>query len=221
MTGVEPLVLVGPSGAGKTTIASRLVRLRPQEFVLSVSATTRVPRAGEKDGREYHFISSPRFEAMIADGELVEWARVHGRYYGTPMRNLTADATGGRTPVLDVDVNGARQISERVPDAVLVFVVPPDPGEWLRRLARRGTEPPEEIARRLRTALAELEAAPSFAKIVVNDDADRAAAEVLGAARDRSQRASAGDAGSARALCRRLGEGARREIRRIGVRERR
>lgn len=179
MKGGGPLVIVGPSGAGKTTIAERLVRSCPERFAPSVSVTTRRPRAGERNGREYRFVSRSEFEGMI-DGELLaEWALVHGRYYGTPMENLAADRCGGRRPVLDIDVQGARQVAERVAGAVQVFVVPPGPRRWLRRLAGRGTETPEEIARRLRTAVAELEAARSFALVVVNREVDQAAADVL------------------------------------------
>lgn len=215
-----PLVLVGPSGAGKTTIAERLVRSCPQRFVLSVSATTRAPRAGERNGRQYRFVSRAEFEAMIENGELAEWARVHGRYYGTPLRNLTAEECGGRTPVLDIDVQGARQVAERVEGAIQVFVVPPGPEQWLRRLARRGTETPGEIARRLRTALAELDAAASFERVVVNRELDQAVADVLAAADlVRGEAGVAPATGTLRrrlsALCQRLSEGARAEIARL------
>ena len=215
-----PLVLVGPSGAGKTTIAESLVRSCPQRFVLSVSATTRAPRAGERNGCQYRFVSRSEFEAMIENGELAEWARVHGRYYGTPLRNLTAEECGRRTPVLDIDVQGARQVAERVEGAIQVFVVPPGPEQWLRRLAGRGTETPGEIARRLRTALAELDAAASFERVVVNRELDQAVADVL-AAVDPAHRES-GAALATRTLRRRLstlyrqlGEGARAEIARL------
>lgn len=208
-----PLVLVGPSGAGKTTIAECLVRSCPNRFVLSVSATTRAPRAGERNGREYQFVSRSEFEEMIENGELAEWARVHGRYYGTPLRNLTTEECGGRTPVLDIDVQGARQVGERVEGAIQVFVVPPGPEQWLRRLARRGTETPREIARRLRTALVELDAAPSFERVVVNRDLDQAVAEVLAAAGTAVRELAV--AMSTGTLCRRLSEGARAEIERL------
>lgn len=193
VSGVGPLVIVGPSGAGKTTIAAWLVRSRPERFAPSVSVTTRRPRAGERNGREYRFVSEPEFEAMIDGGLLAEWALVHGRYYGTPLENLAADRGGGRRPVLDIDVQGARQVAERVAGAVQVFVVPPGPKRWLRRLAGRGTETPEEIVRRLRTAVAELEAAPSFALVVVNREVDQAAADVLSLV---GMPAAAGSAGS-------------------------
>lgn len=228
MKGGGPLVIVGPSGAGKTTIAARLVRSCPERFALSVSVTTRRPRAGERNGREYRFVSEPEFEAMIDGGLLAEWALVHGRYYGTPLENLAADRGGGRRPVLDIDVQGARQVAERVAGAVQVFVVPPGPKRWLRRLAGRGTETPEEIARRLRTAVAELEAAPSFTLVVVNREVDQAAADVLSLV---GLPAAAGPAGSdavvgsdppgpasaesVAALCQRLRDGARAEIARL------
>ena len=174
-----PLVLVGPSGAGKTTIAARLVERHGGRFALSVSATTRGPRPGEEDGRDYHFVSRHDFDRMVRAGELAEWAEVHGERYGTPAANLVPAAEGGPVTVLDIDIQGARQVMRRAASALVIFILPPGPDEWIDRLAGRGTESPREIARRLRTALQELAEASSFDRFVVNADLERAAAEVL------------------------------------------
>ena len=205
------LVLVGPSGAGKTTIARRIVADRPDQFLFSVSATTRRPRPGEEHGREYFFVSRADFAEMVAGGELVEYAEVHGECYGTPFASLGGD--GRRTPVLDVDVLGATRVVRRGLHACVIFIIPPSPAEWIDRLGGRGTESPREIALRLRTALAELAGASGFERFVVNGRLDRAVAEVLahwrGASRGRD------GAPDAPRLCRDLEAGARAEIARL------
>ncbi len=207
------LVLVGPSGAGKTTIATRLVCDHPDRFIPSVSATTRRPRAGERTGREYHFVTRGEFGAMVAAGELIEWAEVHDEYYGTPIGNLCDDGTSGPVPVLDIDIQGAMQVIEHAPSALVIFILPPGPRRWLGRLVERGTESPRQILRRLRTALRELRAAPSFREFVVNEDLDAAVEQILGIVRD--ARARRGGREERDSLCRELAAGARAEIARL------
>jgi guanylate kinase len=166
------VVLTATSGTGKTTLAHSLVA-GAGRFVFSVSATTRSPRKGEVDGVDYHFVDHAEFEAMVARGELVEWAEVHGRLYGTPRAELERAGARGEHVVLDIDVQGARQIKARIPDAKLIFVLPPDVDTLMGRLTGRGTETPETVARRLRTALQELQVVEEFDYVVVNDDLER------------------------------------------------
>jgi guanylate kinase len=172
-----PVVLAATSGTGKTTLAHALVE-GPGEFVFSVSATTRAPRSGEVNGVDYHFVDRAGFDAMVGRGELVEWAEVHGRLYGTPWNELERAAVRGEHVVLDIDVQGARQIKAKVPDAKLVFVLPPDVDTLMGRLTGRGTETPELVARRLRTALEELQAVDYFDYVVVNDALERCLDEI-------------------------------------------
>lgn len=220
----EFLVLAGPSGAGKTTIAQGLARRHPERFAVSVSVTTRRPRPDERDGVEYRFVSRPDFEEMTRAGEFAEWAQVHGEYYGTPLRNLSEGRRpGGAVPVLvlDIDVQGARQVAARSLDAVIIFVLPPGPERWLRRLRGRGTESPREIAERLSTALDELGGAESlrdagrFGGFVVNESVEGAVGEVLAAADAAAGQGSAKTEPEAWALCERLAGGARAEIARL------
>lgn len=177
--GAAPVVLAAPSGTGKTTLAHRLVG-DSERYVFSISATTRPPRAGERDGVDYHFLTEDEFERRVERGEFAEWARVHGRLYGTPRSELDAAAVRGEHVVLDIDVQGARQIRASVPGACLIFVLPPSVGIMMARLTGRGTEEPAAIARRLRSALAELQAVPEFDYVVVNDDLEECLAEIRG-----------------------------------------
>ena len=165
----RPLVLVAPSGTGKTTVARALIEEYPEQFAFSVSATTRPPRSGEQDGVHYHFLDEAEFKGLIDREELAEWAVVHGRMYGTPVASLDPDPLEGRTPVLDIDIQGARQVVERIPGSVAIFLLPPGPDAWITRLVGRGTETPGEVRTRLETALNELEQAREFEEFVVND----------------------------------------------------
>lgn len=174
-----PVVLAAPSGTGKTTLAHRLVG-QSDHYVFSISATTRTPRPGEVDGVDYHFVDRPGFEAMIARGELVEWAEVHGRLYGTPAVELERASDRGDHVVLDIDVQGARQIKSKIPDAKLIFLLPPDVRTLMGRLTGRGTEDPSAVARRLRSALEELQVVEEFDYVVVNDDLDRCLETIRG-----------------------------------------
>lgn len=190
--GPRPVVLAAPSGTGKTTIAHRLVE-EGDDFVFSVSATTRAPRDGEVDGVDYEFVSREAFEEMVSRGEMAEWAEVHGRFYGTPRRNLEEAARAGKHAVLDIDVQGAAQIRETVPEAVRIFILPPSASEMVRRIGLRGTEQRDEVARRLRSALRELGRAEEFHHVVVNQDLERAVARVRELAKDQGSMLRPGD----------------------------
>lgn len=166
-----PLVVAAPSGAGKTTLARALVESR-DDLAFSVSGTTRERRPHEQEGVDYHFLDDDQFDAMLAAGDFVEWAVVHGARYGTTGAAIQAAVDAGRVVVLDIDVQGAAAIRERFPDAVLVFVLPPSGHELVQRLAGRGSEAQAERRRRLVNARSELPSAPSFDYVVVNDDFD-------------------------------------------------
>lgn len=179
---VAPVVLSAPSGVGKTTIARALVE-QEDDFTFSVSATTRAPRGGEAHGVDYWFLTDADFRDWVEREELAEWAIVHGEYYGTPLRNLREAGQAGRHVILDIDVQGALQIREAVPEALLLFILPPSTDVLFHRLSGRGTEKESSIRRRLTTALQELDAAEEFDFFIVNDNLERAVQEVRTIAR--------------------------------------
>jgi len=171
-------VLSGPSGVGKGTVVAALRRRHPQAWV-SVSVTTRAPRPGEADGVEYHFIDRLAYEQLIAGGELLEHAEYAGNGYGTPWRPLRERLAAGRPALLEIELSGARQVRSVMTAAQLVFLAPPSWEELVRRLVGRGTEHDADVRRRLAVAKTELAAEPEFDVVVVNDDVERAADELV------------------------------------------
>lgn len=170
------LVLSGPSGAGKSTVVSKLMERR-DDVCFSVSATTRAPRPGEQDGVNYFFVTRERFDEMVRTGAMLEHAEYVGNCYGTPRAYVEQRLEAGYNVILDIEVQGARQVMEAAPEAVLVFLIPPTLAELERRLRSRGTESDEVIRGRLERAKEECRA-DFYRYIVVNDDADTAAKEL-------------------------------------------
>jgi guanylate kinase len=170
-------VIAGPSGVGKGTLVHRLLAAHP-EIRLSVSVTTRPPRPSERDGIDYRFVSDPEFDRLIEGGELLEWAEIVGHRSGTPAGPVEEALASGNDVLLEIDVKGAFQVRERVPDAFLIFLEPPTLDELERRLRSRGTEDEARLARRLETAAWELQQQEAFDHVVVNDELERATAEV-------------------------------------------
>ena len=176
------IVIAGPSGVGKGSVVRRLLdRDRADghdRLAYSISVKTRAPRANERDGREYHFISEAAFDAMLQNDELLEWAPFVDHRSGTPRRFVEDSLAAGRDVILEIDVKGAEQVRAEVPDATLIFLAPPSMEELERRLRGRGTEDDERIARRLETAAWEMTQRDWFDHVVVNDHLERAADEV-------------------------------------------
>ncbi|MDP9189316.1 MAG: guanylate kinase [Actinomycetota bacterium] len=170
-------VITGPSGVGKGTLIAKLLEAIP-ELELSVSATTREPRPGEQDGRDYHFLSEHRFSERVAADDFLEHATYSGNRYGTLRSAVEERLAAGRSVVLEIEVQGARQIRAAMPEAVLIFIAPPDPGALRERLESRETDSPEAIEKRLRTAEFELDAQVEFPHQVVNDELQKSAPEL-------------------------------------------
>lgn len=171
-------IISAASGTGKTTLVSRLLQKHP-DIRASVSHTTRPRREGEEDGRHYHFVSTPEFETMIDDAAFLEYARVYDNYYGTSMRQLEELTRQGVDVILEIDVQGAEQVRRALPQAASIFIAPPSFAVLESRLRGRGTDAPEVIAKRLAEARNEIEQAPLFDYLVVNDDLDNAEAALL------------------------------------------
>ncbi|PWD43081.1 guanylate kinase [Gordonia paraffinivorans] len=174
------IVLVGPSAVGKSTVVAKVRDAIPDLF-FSVSATTRDPRPGEVDGRDYHFVSREDFDKMIAGDELLEWADIHGglQRSGTPLKPVLDALEAGRPVLVEVDLVGARNVVKRLPEATTVFLAPPSWDELVARLRGRGTETPEAIERRLATAEVEMAARDEFDHVIVNSEVDRAVSELV------------------------------------------
>eukprot|EP00736_Rhodelphis_marinus_P014529 Rmarinus@m.3176 len=174
---LPPLVVCGPSGVGKSTLIQRLMHAFPDDFGFSVSHTTRAPRSGEKNGVHYHFIDKTQMLADIQEGKFIEHAEVHGNLYGTSLAAVQSVGEAGRICVLDIDVQGVRQVKQTELQPLCLFVAPPDLAELQTRLKKRGTESEESLTRRLENAKEEIEASKEegfFDKVIVNDSIDSA-----------------------------------------------
>jgi guanylate kinase len=177
VAGALCFIVSGPSGSGKTTVVDYLLKYVPR-LLFSVSYTTRAPRGGEQNGREYFFVQPQEFEEMIARGELLEYAQLFGQYYGTHRRVLDQAAQEGKDLLLDIDVQGAQQVKARHPAAVAVLLIPPSAGELERRLRDRGLDAPDVIQRRLQRAREEIESYGTYDYLVVNRDLADTCAQV-------------------------------------------
>jgi guanylate kinase len=168
-------VMSAPSGAGKSTLCRAMMERWPQ-LVYSVSHTSRSPRPGERDGKDYHFVSKAAFRQKIDAGLMAEWAQVHGNYYGTAVETLEQALSAGQGILLDIDVQGMRQLLEKFPGAVTIFILPPSMEELKKRLTKRGTETAEVIARRLDHAEREIASRHAYQHVIVNDSLAEATA---------------------------------------------
>lgn len=173
----RPIVISAASGTGKSSLCRRLLETLPG-VEASISYTSRPPRGQERHGEHYHFVDAPAFRRMIDAGELIEWAEVFGNLYGTGLEAIQAQRAGGCDVLLDIDVQGGLQLKARLPETVLVFLLPPSLAELRRRLEHRGEDSPEAIDRRLAEAKREIAAAVDYEYLIVNDDFDHAALEL-------------------------------------------
>lgn len=170
-------MVVAPSGAGKSSLVNALLERSP-EIRLSVSATTRAPRPAETDGKQYHFVSVPAFEKMQREDDLLEWAEVHGNFYGTPRDWIMRQTEAGQDVLLEIDWQGARQVRSKFPEAIGIFILPPSIAALEARLHNRGQDEPHVIAKRLLAAGGEFAHAPEFEYVIINQDFSAALAEL-------------------------------------------
>ena len=170
------IILSGPSGSGKSTVVFKAIEWR-SDICFSTSVTTRKPRAGEVDGREYFFVDQARFDEMVANNELLEHATYVTNSYGTPRSYVESQLEKGFNVILDIEIQGARQVHEKMPDAVTVFIMPPSMEELRNRLEKRGTDTPDAIDARIRRAQQEIEEADFYDYLIINQDAETAARE--------------------------------------------
>ncbi|MBQ6006114.1 MAG: guanylate kinase [Selenomonadaceae bacterium] len=171
------IVVSGASGTGKGTVCKKILTDLP-EVAYSISATTRTPRPGEVDGREYYFLSVDEFKAWIADEKFLEYAEVYGNFYGTPLNKIEERLNRGEDILLEIDVQGALNVKRKCPEGIYIFLLPPSLEELKRRIEGRGTESPESLSRRLKNAVAEIKIGLEYDYVVVNDSVDKAVAEI-------------------------------------------
>lgn len=173
------IVLSGPSGVGKGTVREALFNMEGHDLVYSISMTTRKPREGEVDGREYYFVSRDQFEESIKNGKMLEYTEFVGNYYGTPLDKVNELINAGKEVLLEIEVNGAMQVRERCKDAIFIFIAPPSFDALKNRLIQRGTESKGKIEERIRKAEREIGLAEMYDYIVVNDEVKNAADKIL------------------------------------------
>ncbi len=171
------IVVSGPSGTGKGTVCGELLDSMP-ELAYSISATTRAPRAGEVDGKNYYFLTKERFEELIAEGGFLEYANVYGNYYGTPLIKIQERLAEGNDILLEIDTQGALEVMKKCPDGLFIFLLPPSLGELERRIRGRGSETEESLKKRLGNAKAEIAIGEKYKYVVVNDTVKKAVARI-------------------------------------------
>ena len=171
------IVVSGASGTGKGTVCKKILNDLP-EVAYSISATTRAPRPGEVDGKEYYFLDVDEFKSWIADGKFLEYAEVYGNFYGTPLNKIEERLNRGEDILLEIDVQGALNVKKKCPEGIYIFLLPPSLEELKRRIEGRGTETPESLSRRLKNAVAEIKIGTEYDYVVVNDTIDNAVAQI-------------------------------------------
>ncbi len=170
-------ILSSVAGGGKSTIIERILKAHP-DFYFSISCTTREPRPGDIPGKNYYFLSVEEFQKQIDEDGFYEWAEVHGNYYGTPKTPILHALENNRIVLLDLDVQGARTVKNKRPESITIFIQPPSQEIWIERLIKRGTDPKKSIEKRIENGLKELEEAPNFDYIVINDQLEKAISDV-------------------------------------------